>query len=527
MFLVFFAAAGDPAPLRNEAHYLCRLKHFWDPAWCQGDLFLESPDAHFTVVWLFGWVTRLVSLETTAWLGRIASWALIAWGWRRVVARVTPLPFMAPLGAALLVYLTEQGHFAGEWMIGGFESKTLAYGLVLLALSLAIDGRWNLAWGLLGAASALHALVGGWSVVALGLAWAWARSKDQRGPPLRSMAPGLAIGGLLALAGVVPGLMLNLDTPREIVAEGNQAYVFQRLSHHLAPLTKPRPWLVDRAGRHLAVIAVLAWLHARLRKRDAAEGDDALRLLVRFAWGAEAISLAGLTIEVLGWNSPAWAAGLLRYYWFRLADIAAPIAIACLALAELTSALDRRRAHAPAIALGLVAVGAYQVGGHVFERLASPAAEGDAYYSDPASWVAMCRWIEANTEPDALFLTPRRSHSFKWHAGRAEVVTYKDVPQNAEGLVEWRDRYADVFQIGTWKSGKPRWTPSVAELGGARLRELAEQYGALYALSHDAKTATRPGLRRRVSLPIVHAVGPFTLYDLRPTTPPSSPRDDR
>ena len=73
--LVFFAIAGDPPPGVNEPHYLCRLKHFWDPAWCAGDLFLESADAHFVFVWAFGWVTKWLTLTQTAWLSRLVAWA--------------------------------------------------------------------------------------------------------------------------------------------------------------------------------------------------------------------------------------------------------------------------------------------------------------------------------------------------------------------------------------------------------------------------------------------------------------------
>jgi hypothetical protein len=40
ILLVLFVVGGDPPPHDNEAHYLCRLKHFWNPDWCPGDLFL-------------------------------------------------------------------------------------------------------------------------------------------------------------------------------------------------------------------------------------------------------------------------------------------------------------------------------------------------------------------------------------------------------------------------------------------------------------------------------------------------------
>jgi hypothetical protein len=508
VFLVFFVAGGDPSPGVNEPHYLCRLRHFWDPSYCPGDLFLDSPDAHFTVVWLFGWVTQLLSLEATAWLGRVLSWALIAAGWTRLVQRVTPTLFLAPLGAALVVVGTQQLHFAGEWLIGGFEAKTLAYGFVFFALADAIDGRWNRAWLLLGIASAFHALVGGWSVVALGAAGLVSRQL----PPLRSMLPSLIAGGVIALAGVAPALLLNVGTPPEVVSEANETYVFVRLSHHLAPLTKDWDWLANRGGRHLVMIAILAALHALRVRRD----RPALRLVTYFAWAAEAISLAGLLIELSMWNHLAWAASLLKYYWFRLADIAAPVAVSLIAVQWIGEAFAERRRSVALAAVALVALCGWHIGGIVLERSRYPVPASDAAMTDPAAWIEMCDWVRENTPADAVFLVPQRSQSFKWRAERGEVVTYKDVPQDARSMVEWRRRYFDVFQTGTAPEGYTAWTPSLAALGAERLRELGEKYGASYALNEAPLGDIESGRadRRRASLPVVHRVGPYTLYAL-------------
>ncbi|MEN0109179.1 MAG: DUF6798 domain-containing protein [Planctomycetota bacterium] len=519
--LVLLVAGGDPPAHRNEAHYLCRLKHYWDPGYCAGDLFLESPDAHFTVVWLFGWVTRVVSLEATAWLGRGVSWLLLAWAWQRLISRLAAPAWLAPLGMAAIVTLTEQTHFAGEWLVGGFEAKTLAYPLVIFALCDAMDGRWNRAWALLGGASALHALVGGWSVVALLVAWLGLRTRGA--PPFWAMTPGLAVGAALSLAGVGPALALNVGTPGDVVAEANQAYVFTRLPHHLAPLTKPWGWIGERAGRHAVAIALL-WLAGRWNRAQApSPRRESLALLVRFAWGAELISFAGLAIETALWNQPERAAALLRYYWFRLGDIAAPLATVAVGVAVLSDSLgNRTRAGLAALAVAVSGCVAHHAA-YVAERWQGPVAPADQLMTDPIAWQSMCEWVQANTPQDALFLLPRRSHTFKWRAERAEVVTYKDVPQNAEGLVEWRRRFHDVYRVGFWENGDPRWARSLAALGGSRLRELGAEYGAAFALDQAPRVqATNGRPPARASLPVVHQIGPYTLYWLGdPTAAPT------
>jgi hypothetical protein len=60
-------------------------------------------------------------------------------------------------------------------------------------------------------------------------------------------------------------------------------------------------------------------------------------------------------------------------------------------------------------------------------------------------WVACCRWIEQNTEQDATFLTPRTQQTFLWYAQRAEVVNWKNCPQDARGVVQWLKRYEYVY----------------------------------------------------------------------------------
>jgi hypothetical protein len=218
--MVFFALAGDPAPRVNEAHYLARMKHFWDPSWCAGDLFLESPDAHGLFVWAFGWVTRWLSLTAIAWVGCVAAWTLLAWAWQWLSWRVVPVPLVSVLGAALWVGLTENAHLAGEWVVGGVEAKCFAYVLVLIAIRAMVDRKWNQVWIALGLASAFHVLVGGWSVIVCGGIWVVEQFRGDR--PFSAvhdfvaMLPGLIVGGLLALLGLVPALALNMDASPEV-----------------------------------------------------------------------------------------------------------------------------------------------------------------------------------------------------------------------------------------------------------------------------------------------------------------------
>lgn len=505
---LFFIAGGEPPPHVNEQHYLARLKHFWNPQWCAGDLFLESPDAHFTIVLLLGWTTKFLSLPTVAWCGRLLAWTLLAIGWQRLSQCVVRVRGASVLSAALWVMGCQEGHFAGEWVIGGVEAKCFSYAFVFFALTAAIKDQWNRVWVHLGIATAMHALVGGWSGLILLVLWGVDARKRF---PLRKMLPGLAIGGLLGLAGVLPPIVMNWGTPPEIVAEANQIYVFERLPHHLAPLSKPKEWIVDRITPHfimLTIFALAAWLARWLEqnKSDARVDRRGIGLLTRFAIGAATLLLLGLAIEWSLANHPAEAASLLRYYWFRLSDIAAPMATAILATG-LGWRLTRNLGDLIPLLLVSAVLGNFlaltYLQGHPEHRNRAPA---DSKIWNLDAWIAACDWAANNTESDALFLVPRAANSFKWRAGRAEVVTWKDVPQDAASMVEWWQRYNDVYR----HPGSPPEAPmvrSLAKLGATRLRELHEKYEADYCLT------TR---RTPVSLPVVYRNARYMIYDLRP-----------
>lgn len=505
--VLFLIAGGEPAPHVNEQHYLSRFKHYWNPQWCAGDLFLESPDAHFTIVLLAGWTTKFFSLSTVAWGGRLLAWTLLAYGWRRLSWSVIQVRGAAVLSAALWVIGCELGHFAGEWVIGGVEAKCFSYAFVLLALAAAIKDQWNWVWVHLGVATALHALVGGWSGLILLVIWAM-DGRDRFS--LRKMLPGLAIGGVLGLAGVLPPIAMNWNTPPEIVAEANQIYVFERLPHHLAPLSHPNEWVVKRITPHfrmLLIFAVMACPICWIERKWPLENNTGrgLILISRFALGSASLLLCGLAIEWLFSDNPARAASLLRYYWFRLSDIAVPMAAALIATSIGWRQTRQKGTLVPPLLVGAVlgiflAVTYLDVNNHNI-------APADRKMRDVDSWITACDWVAENTEPDALFLVPRAANSFKWRAGRAEVATWKDVPQDAASMVRWWHRYNDVFRHPDAPPDAPI-TRSLGHLGSERLKELAAKYEADYCLT------TR---RKPVSLPIAYKNRTYVVYDLRNT----------
>jgi hypothetical protein len=481
ILLVFFIAAGDAPPHVNEAHYVGRLKHFWNPSWCAGDLFLESSDTQLVVIWVLGWLTRWVSLSATAWIGRILAWTLLAWAWQRLSWRLVPVPFASLLSAGLFIAIRDYAHLAGEWVVGGVEAKCFAYGFVLLALRELVDGRWNRLWLLIGLATAIHPLVGGWSAIVCGGLWLLVGRHETS---LRAMWWGLLGGVLLTLPGVVPALSLTWNEPAEIVAEAGRIYVFERLPHHLALLSLPREEFTRRFLGHVVLLASLTALGMAVRRQPVFQ-------MVQFAWGAAGIACIGLTIELALSHDPQTAAGLLRYYWYRLTDFAAPMAAALVATAWVSTGMIQRR---PLAAWGLAAAivwSGWHLGWIAWQRAQNPVPPADARLADYRAWVDVCEWIEEHTPTDALFLTPRMNQSFKWRTGRPEVVTRKDVPQDARGILEWDRRIKDIYYF-EGPTGLEGPIDSVSVLSADRVREFAAKYGAEFVLTDRSQLLSLP-----------------------------------
>jgi len=482
--LVFFAMAGEPAPHHNEPHYLCRLKQYWNPNWCVGDLFLDSPDAHATFVWTFGWITRWLSLPATAWVGRLLAWTLIAWAWQRLSWRLVPVRLAAVLAAALWITLTERAHLAGEWVVGGVEAKCFAYLFVLLALRELVDGRWNRAWLFLGAASAFHVLVGGWSVVVVGGIWLFRKGDKsnfgQHRPARRSLSREIGLipfSGILALLGVVPALALTWGESPELVAEANRIYVFERLPHHLALLTLPSAEIVERLARHAALLVAL-WGLTRVQTRQLGDG---WRRVIWFAWGAALLAGIALAIELAFRNDPLRAAAILRYYWSRLTDVAVPLAVSLLAVRVIAAGVAQRQNWAAWALAAALALTGWHLVAVSWSRVEHPVPPSDRRMRDYAAWVDVCTWVALHTPPDALFLTPRRAQSFKWRTGRPEVATWKDIPQDARSMVEWFRRLRAIYYEEV--DGEIQPVKSLGHLGTERVAALAKEYGVDYVVT--------------------------------------------
>jgi hypothetical protein len=489
---LFVMQAGWPAPDVNEPHYLGKAKHFWNPDWAKGDFFFESADTHWIFYFVCGGLTRWLSLAQVAWLGRLTTWLLLAAAWQRLCRAVVGRSGWAVPSAALFLAFNVGCHLAGEWVVGGFEAKGLAYALVFAALTALVSDRWNTGLVLLGGASALHVLVGGWSAVAAAFCWLLSPTR----PRLRDLWPGIVCGGLLALPGIVPALALNWASEPQIVAEANDIYVFRRLPHHLVPQSFRWPFLV----RYLLMVFV--WLG--LNRGQAA--NPRLQKLRRFVVGSLIIAFIGFALSVTTADYPESRAALLRFYWFRLADVMLPVDIGLSAVAALAvrNTQDKRRNRQALLWLAVCGVLVFYAhddyaAWSFFRNI--PRADKSSKVLDHDDWRDVCGWMAHNSPPGSLAITPRMAQTFTWYASRGQAVSWKDLPQDAVAVVRWWQRLEDIY--GTpHPEFQGRWRDSLTELSPRRLRELGRRYRADYLVVEADPPLDLPELHRNKSYAI-------------------------
>ena len=262
--------------------------------------------------------------------------------------------------------------------------------------------------------------------------------------------------------------------------------------------------LIPKLVAHgIAILVFVALLLVWQRTVKEASTRLPVQRLAAFTVAGIVIAGIGLGWELLFNDSPLIGARLLRYYMYRLADFSVPLGVSSLVALLVVSG----RGVWPALLLVVALVGSgWHLGDVIVTRWedAAPRAENARKVRNAADWYDVCTWIDEHTPQDAVFLTPRMSLSFKWRANRGEIVTRKDVPQDAAGILAWWERM-NAIHARNKPTGK-RWFASPASIDTERMRLLAEKYGFTYVLSRQ---------RDQLGLPIVYRNDTFAVYQVK------------
>lgn len=523
VFVIFVLQGAEPIPATNEANYIGMARHFWNSGWCARDFYFQSAEAHAVFYACFGWPTLFLSNYWVAFFGRALTWALLAGSWVWLARAINPRTAVVVLSGAVFAVVAERGDLAGEWIIGGFEAKGIAYAAGLAGVAAVLRERWNLGFLFLGTATALHIVVGGWLTLLVGVLLLVdlacggnaLRPSKSAFPKVGVFLPGALGGAALAILGNLTFLREMGQGEPDVVAQAAAIQVFDRLPHHL------HLWGIAPKMFFAHAMVVFAWLlllPLGIRSRR----------LARFqviAMGSMGLTLIGTFLTMWFAFEPLTKALWLRFYWFRMEDILLPAAIALsvgplrdvLVEPGLTTRLRVNRLVSGWVLVVIAGLTAWGLGDRQLTMwrpwLPAPLAQWGQYeprrqlgLEKEKYWQEACVWISQNTPVDALFLTPRSSQTFTWYANRGEVINRKNMPQDPAMVVEWRKR----MSLFHGPKGVFANKSTLGELGAERLRTLGQEYGFDYIV-----TEVTP----KLSLPLLYANQDYAVYLVKPTAP--------
>lgn len=456
--LLIYSFVRAAIPAVNEPHYLCKAKHYWQPDFCPGDLFLDSANAHLVFYQTIGFLTSFLSFESSAIIGRLIGLLLVATGWVHLASQLVKTRLQIIASVVVYLAIAALGSFSGEWVVGGIESKVVAYGFLFHALAFVAKRKTSHTAICLGLATSFHPVIGVWSVVACLFATLISNQNQNAfayyQPQQKSITyhlQNVLLFLVCAAPGLLPALAMLKSGDPEISFAADYLQVFYRLKHHLNPQVFPtRAYVFLTSLLGIGFFGIM--LSRRRHNRERVSLTDLYQNQFRkwffcFVVGSLLILASGL---IIGWlpidhSHRHWAfelqAKLLKFYPFRLADVMLPVAIALLLVAQVGAITSRTSRTIQVGTLVLIIA----TGMAVFclklppDRDSSRMAE-----KQKADWIAACHWIAEHSPRDAHFMTPNESWAFKWYAQRAELAAYKDCPQDAPSLIEWNHRQTAV-----------------------------------------------------------------------------------
>jgi hypothetical protein len=462
-YVLIMNREGFFVPSNNESLYLLQLAKLWNPNLLVSDWTFSGPlFTHFVFNLIFGPLTLVFSLEVVGWMGRILCWSLILLALVQL-GKHFRIPLWMITASVLLWLFYGQSIVGGEWILGTFEAKCIAYALLLFSLNGFMQERQVGPSILLGLAFSFHAVVGLWSALAVGFTLIVLRY------PIGALIKSGCYTTLFALPALIPLLM----TPFQSGAQSAESWKFLALvviPYHFDP------FYFGASGKHLLLLAILLcfnWIHFKSDRNN-----QGLRLLIFFQ------AFLGLFF-VLG-----FVARFTDNYQFLMLMPCRlfPVLLPLFFFFHLSSALH----HSSSIKMRkcLVVFGCLALvmfGNPVGIFVDTVKKHYSIWTRLEPDWEKAFKWIEKNTPNNSIIISPPwRGESF-YFSRRGQIANWW-VPR-FDRLTEWRERLESV--TGDVSGVRPRTTKArmdhmidqYNQLTATDIESLADKYGAAYLVS--------------------------------------------
>jgi len=426
-------------PGNNDYEIAICAKHFFNSDWISCDWFLsQNIGFRLLAYFVIGPLANLFSIFTAVLISRILVAFLVSIVMQKF-ARLMDIKAYV-LVTVYLLFIEKQSLVAGEWFLGSFESKVLAYIFFFLAIIYAVEKKPWKAIVFAGLTLSSHVLVGTYALFSLGVAFL---IEDHRVFKTINLKQTLKAIGLFVVTSIL-GLyaywqFLNVS---DIAEKGNVAYIYVMLRspHHLLPYSFTGFWWII-----ITLLAIILYIYVLTNYK---------RRIYNYLAYSALTGLCFFTIGIIIYLSGNYE--YLRYYWFRFADTYVPFS-SMLLIASLSSIiLDKGelllfkfitskkwfRKMIKTIYISLFIFLMFLVVYEDITYIGDLFRTSNQKFSRVDSQVADAfLWISENTPEDAVFLIePRIAEYFYYLAERPLFVSFKHAPQYDKNVLEWYER---------------------------------------------------------------------------------------
>ena len=467
----------------NELDVLPFARQFYNRGWLPNDWYLNLDVGYRQVFnYIQGFLVDWLGFLNAAYVGRLSAYLFLAIA-LFIFFRAIRLRFFLGL-IVVFFFLENQSLIAGEWIVGGVDPKTIAYGLALLSFASFYKQKYLIGFALAGAAISFHVLVGIFALFCVIFA-----TLVTQNPLIQTLKTLIRKSWPFFITGIfgIIAIFQQLIPPQGIdTKKAWQVYVEFRIPHHLLPSAwKSTEWIF------WLTLATCLFLITFIANKK-----NSLKFTAAYGLGSVSLFVIGLLIFALDQTA------LLRFYWFRFPDVMVPflgmvtIALLLNAIADLNFADYPRfpkkldwtqwilRLGLPALfaisSILLLAESRIYLQGKYQRGMNRKSTE---------TQVAL-EWIRENTFDDAVFLIDPLMNEFYVYADRARFISFSHPPQSAAELLEWYGRLTLINgnQAPSIPPSRADMQANFANLDVETINHLANEYGVSYYLGQAGKS---------------------------------------